>query len=449
MRDIFDPQRYIKWTSGSPVSKIVAEYQEKFNRLGEILDENPRILEIAAGDLSKLSVDSEDGREATYTCENLLRLLLVHQIEGLSLRGTEVHIAMSPFLQDFVRLGTRAVPSYRTIGRAVKVMQPETWKAINDALTDVALEEGKLDPSRLRVDTTVVEGTIHYPTDSSLLWDSWRVLYRLISRIREEEPGLVFERFHEAKAKKHHLFITRYLRSSSRKRQRHVRKHQRKFLKCVEHVLGCAERLRDVLPQCLGETVVELYRFVPLVKRVLAVAKRAWLEGETVPAAERIFSIFEPHVELIKRGRRHKPVEFGHMVLLGQSAEKFITQYEVMEKKIPDCRLPETILERHQERFGELPRELVADKGFCGKPEEMASLRERVKVLGIPQRLRDWAQEGFAALQRFRAGIEGSISVLKRAFGLLRCQYRSFKTFASHVGLAVFAHNLVLLTRMT
>lgn len=180
---------------------------------------------------------------------------------------------------------------------------------------------------------------------------------------------------------------------------------------------------------------------------MIAAATRVWVKGETVPACDRIFSIFEDHVELIKRGRRHKPVEFGHMVLLGQTKDRFITQYDVMEQRVPDCRLPEAVLARHEATFGSLPQELAADKGFCGKPDVMAQLRAKVKVVAIPQRLKDWVDDAFVALQKFRAGIEGSISVLKRAFDLLRCRHRSFRSFVSHVGLGVFCHNLVVLTQ--
>ena len=135
------------------------------------------------------------------------------------------------------------------------------------------------------------------------------------------------------------------------------------------------------------------------------------------------------------------------MVLLGQSKERFITQYDVMRKKVHDSQLPEEILERHEESFGALPETLAADKGFCGSAEAMKKLREKVKVLAIPQRLKDFTDDAFVALQHFRAGIEGSISVLKRSFGLLRSQYRGFKNFVNHVALGVFCHNLVVLAR--
>ncbi len=445
MREILDRQRYFNWSGGASNSKIVRGYERKYKRISELLDESPELLEIAARDLEKLSRRGKKGRRATYTCENLFRAALLHQLEGEALRSTEIRLAHTPFLQEFVRLGTRPVMSYVVLQRALKAIRPETWQRINGALTATASEGGHVDAKRLRVDTTVVDANIHYPTDSSLLWDSWRTLYRLISRLRKEFPDLPAARFHQRKVKKLHLFITRYSSSPSGKRQRRVRTHRQEFLRQVERILGRAKELTRVLPKTFSWTMAEIHSYVPRIGKVLSVAKRVWLKGEKVPGSERIFSIFEPHVELIKRGRRHKPVEFGHMILLGQSRDRFITQYEVMEKKVPDNQLPERILDRHEATFGVVPDELVADKGFCGVPEVMDSLRKRVKVVAIPQRLKDFQDKSFVALQHFRAGIEGSISVLKRAFGLLRCQYRSFKSFASHVGLGVFCHNLVVL----
>ena len=449
MRLKFDPQGYLDWSIGSR-AKVVRLYEEKYNRVSKILEASPVFLELVHKDLKPLTRGDKRGRRAEYTSENILRGLIVHQIEGTSLRETMVRLAHSAFLQGFVRLGTRKVPDYSLLDKCFKVIQPETWQKLNDALRDYAIANDRLDPSTLRVDTTVVEANIRWPTDSSLLWDSWRTLYRLLEAARVEVPGWIESRFHAGKIKKLHLFITRYMTSPSRKRQRKVRKTQRKFLEQVERIV-CVSRDFAREAKKTGDLMLvaiahEIERYLPRIRKVQGAASRAWLKGEVVPAADRIFSIFEDHVELIKRGRRHKPVEFGHMVLLGQSSEKFITQYDVMEKRIPDSKLPESVLARHREAFGRLPDELAADKGFCGRPEVMAKLRERVKVLAIPQRLRDWAEDSFVALQHFRAGIEGSISVLKRAFGLLRCRYRGFKSFVSNVALGVLCHNLVMLT---
>ena len=112
-------------------------------------------------------------------------------------------------------------------------------------------------------------------------------------------------------------------------------------------------------------------------KKVVAAARRAQIEGETVPACERVFSLFEPHTELVKRGRRHKPVEFGHKVLLCETAEKFITDYEVYEKQQPDCDLTESVIQRHEKLFGERPEVLAADKGFCPDKASLTNWRSR------------------------------------------------------------------------
>lgn len=450
MRQKFDLQRYFSWANGSN-SKIVRQYEEKYNRISEILDSTPPILELADRDLKKLSIGGRKGRKATYTSENLLRALVVHQIEQTALRDTMIRISHGLFLQDFIRLGPRPVMDYSTLDKAFKVIQPKTWDSINGVLRNLALDQGRIDPSTLRVDTTVVEANIHWPTDSSLLWDGWRVLHRLIREGREYLPVEIEDnRFHFSKVKKLYLNITRYSTSKNKSRRRKVKRDCKKLIAQGERISRVAEDFSKAVKGFDEPTLWmisdEIESYLPKIRRVIEQATRAWILGEVVPARERIFSIFEDHVELIKRGRRHKPVEFGHMILLGQTKDKFITQYDVMEKRIPDCMLPGKILEKHKEAFGSFPDTLAADKGFRANSEYMKELRKKVKVVAIPERLKDWADEVFVGLQHFRAGIEGSISVLKRAFGLLRCQYRGFKSFMSHVSLGVFCHNLVLLT---
>jgi IS5 family transposase len=450
MRQKYDPQSYFSWLPESS-SKTVREYENKYNRISQILDENRTVLDLVDQELKKLCRPGRQGRKAIYTTEILLRTMIVHQLEGQSLRDTEVLLSHNVFLQDFIRLGDRKAPSYGLLCTALKAVRPQTWEKVNNALTHYALEKKRIDPSRLRVDTTAVESNIHYPTDVSLLWDSFRVLYRLLSQARDRSPGVMPHRFHEKKVKKLYLFITRYTRSRDRKRQRKVKKYQVKLIEQVQRISEVASEYVEVVShgpdKVLTYLAAQMEGFLDSIETILRVAERVWIHGEVVPAKDRIFSLFEKHTELIKRGRRSKPVEFGHMILLGQTQEKFITQYSVMREKIVDNQLPERILEEHKSTFGTMPDELAADKGFCGDKDAMATLRKKVKVVAIPQRLKDFTDAFFVMLQHFRAGIEGSISALKRAFGLLRCQYRGFKSFASHVGLGVFSYNLVVLAK--
>jgi IS5 family transposase len=415
------------------------------------LDETPEILDRVHGDLKRLSQGGRRGREGDFTSETILRALVVHEIEGGSLRETVIRIAESDFLQDFLRTRKKAVMDYSFLDKCLLAIHPETWKRINELLGGKSVEKEEIDPSTIRSDTTVIESNIHWPTDASLLWDTWRVLSRLLKRGRGLCPASCPHRFHDRKVKRLYLFVTRYYKSTSKKRQRAVKKAMRTLIERVERIVAIArEFCRVAGPSAdvaLQAVAAEVEGFLPAMATTVDQARRRAIDGETVPAAERVFSIFEPHTELIKRGRRQKPVEFGHAVLLCQTREKFITDYEVFDQRPADCDLTEEVIQRHEELFGEVPEVLAADKGFCPAEEEYAELEERIDTLAIPRRTRDFADAVMRTWQAFRAGIEGTISGLKRAFRLARCFYRGFKGFASAVGLGVFCHNLAVLAK--
>ena len=221
----------------------------------------------------------------------------------------------------------------------------------------------------------------------------------------------------------------------------------------VENVVGNAEQFVASAKKstCLELMAIgaTLERYLPAMRQVTDVARRRTFDGEKVPNGDKVFSIFEPHTELIKRGRRGKPIEFGHKVLLTQSKEKFITDFVVLEENCTDDRLLPMVLERHEEKYGQRPNSVAADKGFCPDSETYEELQEQVDYLGMPRRMSDLGDAMMRVWQHWRAGIEGSISCLKRAFRLARCCFRGFNNFASAVGSAVFCHNLTILAKTT
>jgi len=187
---------------------------------------------------------------------------------------------------------------------------------------------------------------------------------------------------------------------------------------------------------------------LPVMRQAASVARRRAFDGEKVPNADKVFSIFEPHTELIQRGRRGRPVEFGHKILLTQSKEKFITDYVVLERNRPDNQLLPLVIERHEERYGRRPKSVAGDKGFCPDADTYEDLEEEIDFLGVPRRTRDFGDTLMSIWQQWRAGIEGTISYLKRVFRLARCSFRGFKNFASAIGSAVFCHNLTILAKL-
>ncbi len=433
------------------VPKVVRDYRTRYRAISQILDENDDMLSAIHEDIQGISSGGPGGRGGDYTTENIFRALIVQQSEGLSFRDVVIRIGSEPFLQDFLRMRKKPVMDFTFLNKCSVAIRPETWQYVNKCLGQYGVAQGSVHPNVIRTDTTAVDSNIHYPTDVSLLWDTWRVASRLLVRARDIDPASCPHRFHDRKVKKLYLYVTRYMSSPSKKRQQRVKASFRTLIERTERIVAIAEGFCASAAthsnSDLAAVALELKAYLPAMKTVAATARRAQLDGETVPARERVFSIFEPHTELIKRGRRDKPVEFGHKVLLCQSAEKFITDYQVYEKQQADCALTKSVIQRHEQLFGTTPEVLAADKGFCPDSETYAELEQQVGTLAIPKRMQDFANKVLAHWQAFRAGIEGTISGLKRAFRLVRCYFKGFKGFASAVGLGVLCHNLIVLAK--
>lgn len=436
-------------SSDDGLPKVVRDYRARYRTISQVLDANPEILDLVHRDLQELSQGGRKGRKGDFTSENILRALIVQCVEGLPFREVVIRIGGDGFLQDFLRMQKKAVMDFTFLAKCSLAIRPETWRRVNELLGRYGVEQGIINPKVIRADTTVMESNIHYPTDASLLWDTWRVTERLLKRARTISAESVPHRFHTRKIKKLYLFITRYSGSPSAARQRKVQEAFRTLIERVEWIVARAADFCEAFCALshleLAVVALELRSFLPSMRQVVAVARRVRIAHEDVPASEKVFSIFEPHTELIKRGKRNKPVEFGHKVLLCQTGEKFITDYEVYEHQEADCNLTEPVIRRHEKLFGERPVVLAADKGFCPKKSKFEELSKLVKNLAIPRRMQDFMDKLLAYNQAFRAGIEGTISGLKRAFRWFRCFFRGFNGFARNVGLGVFCHNLIVL----
>lgn len=451
--------------------QITNDYYAKYEAISEVLDEAPGIVEAVHRDLADAldEMSGKDRRGATYkfTSDTILRIVLCQIIEGCSLRQIIIRIDDSNFLRRFVRVFNGPMIDFTSLCKLKNLIQPETWKKMNGVLARSAVKGECVQGNRLRLDTTAVETNIHWPTDSSLLWDTYRTLARIIETIREIDPALVGDRrLLLKKAKKLQQKIARKAAKSQRSAEA-LQPLYSKLFDLVENLLRWADELAGSLADNLARrryaTLVqamleshlqELVHFEALGQQVLNQARRRILDGEAVPNHEKIFSIFEPHTELLKRGKAAKPIEFGHMIQIQQVEGKFITDYEVFETKPVEHELVTPALERHKKLFGEYPTQLAADKGYYASMEQIEDLSEIVEVVAIGKKgKRTEAQTqretdpAFRHAQRFRAGVEGTISFLKRVLGLFRCYNRGWEHYVATVGATILAHNLLILAR--
>jgi len=454
MRTKSTKQQYLDFSRKSKL-KVVNEYRKKYKILSQLLDKNPQLISLVHQDLAKMLSKSNNGRKSEYTSEQILRSLIVMFVEQDSYRKVVIHIENSEFLRDFVGLGIKPMMDYSFLNKAFGILSDRTWKIMNRVLARYAKEQEKISSEKLRLDTTVYETNIHYPSDSSLLWDSFRTLARLLQQIQQELPHLPLKhRFHIKKVKKLFLFITRNAASKNKSKKRKVKSTYRTLIERVNWIADVTQETLTLLQQADYDAEL-LDHYIPIVEKIIRQAEQRVFQGVKLAADEKVYSLFEEHTELLKRGRAGKPIEFGHKILIAQTGEKFIHHYEVFPKRQEDKELIEPTLKAHKQLFGTGPDVLATDKGFYKNMKQILKLEKKIVTVSICKKGRRNQQEydresteEFKDGQRFRAGCEGSISVLKRAFKLGRCLFKGFKNYAASVGCAVFCHNLVLLTRL-
>lgn len=427
--------------------------------ISDFLDNQHDMIEQVRCDLTRGLKNPETGRSG-LTPQQILRSLVLMRIKNWNYRELRERIADGYTLRQFTDFYCQPVPRHDAFHRGFNRLTPETLKSINDLVVQAAIDLGLEDGQKLRVDTTVVQTDIHHPTDNTLLWDVVRVITRLICYLAAALGRRRIKGFRN-RTRAARRRMQEIQRMTARQRQDHLAETYRELISIAEEVVESARTaLRQTAKAHGKDTIAELAiaqarkeieHFCDLGARVIDQARRRVLDGEQVPTAEKIYSIFEPHTDLIKRGKVQTPIEFGHKVFLAESACGLITQYEVLDGNPVDEQHVVISLQRHKQTFGDVPELYGSDRGFFSEPNVKSCQQQGVKVVCIPQRGGTKTPEreayeksrDFKDGQRFRAGIEGRISVLFRGRGMKRCLAEGRERFELWVAAAVLANNLM------
>lgn len=424
----------------------------ELQKIAEILEKLPAAAELVLKDLTSAGVDGDKGRQG-MSAEQVLRILLLKQICGFSYEELEFHLADSATYRGFCGFGIAdGSPSRSALQRNLKMLSEQTLEEIHRMMVAYALREGVDDGKRARMDSTVVEAAIHPPTDSSLLNDSVRVLVRLLCRTRKWAK--VHFKDHRRRAKRRALEI-QYARSDDDRRPlyRDLILVTQKVVNAAIHAVDVLQRVHkgDQQQEKIGRLVKEIQYHIAAARHVIGQASRRVMQGKSVPAQEKIVSIFEPHVDVIVKDRRE--TLYGHKAFFSAGKSGLVFDAIVPRGNPADSSMASLMVERHVEICGHLPRQVAFDGGFASREN-----LEQIKELGVRDvafsKGRGIAVEEMAkssgiyrALRKFRAGIEGIISFLKRALGLRRCDWRTFSSFRAYVWGSVLAANLLIIAR--
>jgi IS5 family transposase len=335
---------------------------------------------------------------------------------------------------------------------------------VNDAIIRAAVALELEDGTKLRVDTTVVETDIHHPTDNTLLWDSVRVVTRLVRKLDGVLPAGVGPFPNRTRSARRRM--QEIQRMTMRDRRRRQVRTYRALIRITAAVIAAARavvtrtgstRRLDLTTHLAAEALrAEITRHCELGTRVLSQATRRVLEGEQVPTDQKVYSIFEPHTDLIVRGKVLTPVEFGHKVFLAESGRGLITQYRVLRGNPADQVHVTPSLKRHHAVFDAAPALYSSDRGFFNDENLQTCRTAGVSLACIPYAGAKRSAErealekspAFKRGQRFRAGIEGRISVLFRGRGMKRALVEGQDHFEVFVGAAVLANNLMVIAEL-
>jgi transposase, IS5 family len=435
-------------------SEEVSDLWEPWMRMADGLLEDEALLDSVYDAQAKRHKQSRTRGRKQTPAEVVLRLLLLKHARNWSYDVLEREVRANLVYRDFTRIGSQKVPDAKTLVRIGQSLGPEVIEQLHGRIVNLALEHKVIRGRRLRVDTTVVETNVHYPTDSSLLADGARVLTRTMKRVQERVGGLKTKlRDRLRTIRKQALAITLSAKQKDDRAEERRQKTYREMISVTRNIVNQAKRVMEEVRKRRKPKVKALRQpLQTMVGRVEQVVRqtKARVFGRNTHATEKLVSVFEPHTEIIRKGKANRPTEFGNLAKIQEAEHQIITHYEVFAERPSDSALLIQAVEAHQQQLGKTPEMVAADAGFYSAANEKTLEEMGVKHVSVPsrntrseQRRRMQKSRWFRRGQKWRTGCEGRISTLKRRHGLRRCLYRGFTGMQRWVGLGVIADNLI------
>jgi IS5 family transposase len=443
---------------------VPLERDAVLDQMDRLLEDDPLFLAVKADLARRHPYTLTRGRHSTPV-EVILRMLVVKHLYNWSYEETERFVSDSITLRQFCRLYLQRMPDDTTLIKWAGLIQPETLHRLLEHVVAIAHRLKVTRGRKLRTDGTVVETNIHHPTDSGLLVDGVRVLSRILQRARQViasaagTSGQVAKKMFRNRLRSARSVareISRATRRGTEETAERCRRAYQKLVSVTQASVKQAQQVVALLQEAATREAQELSKqlehFIPLVEQSVQQAVRRVIKGEKVPASEKIVSIFEPHTDIIRRGKKGRPVEFGHKVWLDEVDGGIVTDYRVLEGNPNDQSQWEPSLRRHQTLFHRPPDQASGDRGLYSPQNEALGKRMGVRRLILPKpgyrssaRKQLEQQRWFRRGRRYHQGIEGRISVLKRRHGLDRCLYHGDEGFQRWVGWGIIAHDLLVI----
>lgn len=446
---------------GQQASRIKDDLLDEIDRL---LDDDVLVARVEQALAAHSRYAATRGRSGIAP-DRLLRLCVLKQLKGWSFRGLEREVRDSLLYRRFTRFDADAIPNFTNLSRSFGRLGDEHVRRLHDDVVARARAEQVACGRRMRTDTTVVETNIHHPTDSTLLADGIRVLTRSLRKIAEQcVKGMVHAPDSRRSVTHRLLEIHRAARLLNDVNRRRLQRSYRRLLGVAARVRRCVRSVRRRIARgqlsVVGSMIVmtielaKLEHFDPLLARVITQTE-ARVFGGNRHAEGKIVSLFEPHTEIIRKGKAHKPTEFGRLVRIDEVENGIVSRYEVLRGNPSDKTQLLPAVRQHLWTFGRAPRVVSADRGYFSADNEAKATADGVGLVAVPAtgklsaaRTQNQKKRAFRRALRWRGGIESRIATLKHRFGMVRASFKGERGFLRYVGWSVVCQNLVSLARV-
>jgi len=452
LRDRYEPRDVFRY-----VPELSLEMEPVLAQLDRLLEDD-RVFEAVKADLSQRRPGTlKTGRSSTPV-EVVLRMLVVKHLYGWSYEETEQWVSDSLVLRQVCRVYFNKVPDDTVLIRWANLIQAETLHDLLEHVVQMARELKVTRGRQLRTDGTVVETNIHYPVDSTLLADGVRVLSRVVQRAQaglDETTRAAVSQAEQwgQQARQAVKSIAEAARRRGEQAEQVLHTQYQTLIRLTEEVIERTQQVTECLQRQTEQAAQRLVNtaqtFLPRVRQALDQTVQRVIEGQSVPASDKLVSLFEPQTAILRRGKPGKATEFGRMVWLDEVEGGLITRYDILPGSPSDDQQLLPALDHHQRLFDQPPRLVAGDRGVHSPTNETQAYARGVKFVVLPQpgaktedRQRHEQQRWFRFGRNWRAGIEGRISGLKRRHRLDRCRYHGEDGMERWVGWGVIAHDL-------
>ena len=416
----------------------------EFGLMDTVLVQHPELLDIVKEDVTKGAKKGNFGRGDVPSVEQIMRAAIYKELKGLDYRELEYDQEDSRICALFLKIDQLRPYSFQMYQKYISRISEDILQKLLIELNKIAIDAGLEDLNRIRQDSTVIETNIHYPTNNSLVWDCIKTSHNLLEKLADELPDFNYRNYFKSAKRT-------YYKINNTKKDKHRQLFKYQLITFTKTINNLSNAVKKKSGCSIKAYTIQLAieSFIPMCEKVYSQTERFQIHGEKVPSSEKVFSIYEPHTDIIVKGSRD--IKYGHKADFTSGKSNLILDCDVLKGNVSDSKLFQPAIERIEKNYGKLPESTSNDGGYASKANSEYALEKGIKNIvfnKIVGSLKNIASSlnMETRLKKWRSGMEAVISNLKRGFNLRRVSWKGFEHFKSKVLWSVIAYNIRVMT---